>query len=211
MKIAKFFAGILGAIGTLLLVGSIGLCLFSLDAPAGTAEPPEAAVTCSETFSRALSQKDFSAVQGCIYGQPELDLSGVPEEELACMVWDLVQRNLEFSWKGDCYYRDAALCRDASVRYFSVESITKNLPSRAHALLTMQVEAATDMEQLYDEGGEFRQDLLDQVMKSALTQACLEDAEAVTAEVTVQLVNRDGQWWILPDEALLTALAGGLA
>jgi len=27
----------------------------------------------------------------------------------------------------------------------------------------------------------------------------------------MELVHRDGQWWVVPDGALLTALSGGLA
>lgn len=211
MKIAKFFAGIFGAVGTLLLVGSIGLCLFSLHAPVRVAELPEGAAVCSETFSQAISRKDFSAAQGCIYGQPELGLTEQPEDQLAAMVWELLQLNLDLSWQGECYLKDGVLCRDAAVRYFDAESVTQNLQIRAHALLTQRVEEATDMEQLYDENGEFRKELVDQVLKAALTQACLEDVQAVTADVTVQLVNRDGQWWLIPDSALLTALSGGLA
>lgn len=211
MKIAKFFAGIFGAIGTILLVGSIGLCLFSLNAPVRMAEIPVEAVECADTLAAAISQKDFDALQDCLYGQPDLGLSGEPEEELVRMVWELVQLNLEFSWEGDCYLQDAVLCRDATVRYFDTASVTQNLQTRAHTLLTQRVEEATDMAQLYDEGGEFRKDLVDQVMKAALTQACMEDAKAATADVTVEFIHRDGRWWAVPDAALLTALSGGLA
>ena len=50
-----------------------------------------------------------------------------------------------------------------------------------------------------------------QVLYEALDQAMREDARVVTAAVTVELVHRDGQWWVVPDAALLTALSGGLA
>jgi len=211
MKIAKFFAGIFGSLGTVLLVGSIGLCLFSLNAPVRMDETPMGAVECSDTLADAIAQKDFEVLEDCIYGQPELGLSGAPEEELTRMVWELAQLNLEFSWQGDCYLKDSVLYRDAAVRYFDVASVTRNLQTRAHALLTQRVEAATDMAELYEEGGEFRKDLVDQVLKAALAQACMEDVESVTANVTVRLVHRDGQWWAVPDAALLTALSGGLA
>lgn len=211
MKIAKFFAGIFGAIGTVLLVGSIGLCLLSLNAPVRMSEMPAGAVACSEQLAEAISQKDYAALEDCIYGQPQLGLSGTPEDELARMVWELVRLNLEFAWQGDCYLEDTVLCRDATVRYLDAASVTQKLQTRAHTLLTQRVEAATDMAELYDESGEFRQDLMDEVLKAALTQACLEDVKSVTAEVTVQLVNRDGQWWAVPDGPLLTALSGGLA
>ncbi len=172
---------------------------------------PEAAVACADAFGSAVEAKEFETAQNLIYGQPDLGLEGVPTDALTKMAWDLVQLNLEFSWEGDCYLQDAVLYRDATVRYMEAASVTDTLPIRAHALLTQQVEAATDMEQLYDEIGEFREDLIDDVLKAALTQALLEDVRSVTTKVTVQLVHRDGQWWIVPDTALLTALSGGLA
>ena len=211
MKIAKFFAGIFGSLGTVLLVGSIGLCLFSLNAPVRMDQIPAGAVECADTLADAVAQKDFEALEACIYGQPELGLTGEPEDALAGMVWELMGQNLEFSWNGECYLKDASLCRDATVRYLDAASVTEKLPARAHALLTHRVEEATDMVQLYDDGGEFRQDLVEQVLQEAMDQACREDAEIVTADVTVELVHRDGQWWAVPGEALLTALSGGLA
>lgn len=211
MKIAKFFAGVFGAVGMVLLVGSIGLCLFSLNAPARVGQVPEGAVACSAALEAAVTEKDYDRLEDCIYGQPDLGLEGTPQEELSRMVWDLARQKLEFTWQGDCYMQDAILCRDASVTYMDVASVTENLQTRAHALLTMQVENATDMDQLYDDNGDFRQELLDQVMKTALTQCCTEDARTVTVAVTVELVSRDGQWWAVPDQALLTALSGGLA
>ena len=211
MKIAKFFAGIFGAIGTVLLVGSIGLCLFSLNTPVRTGEVPTGAVACAEVLEDALSRRDYDAMEARIYGQPELGLSGAPEEELARMVWDIVQLNLNVSWQGDVCMQDTTLYRDAVVTYMDVASITDNLPARAHALLTQRVEEATDMNQLYDEGGQFREDLLDQVMKAALTQAIMEDAKTTSASVRVEFIHRDGQWWAVPDTALLTALSGGVA
>lgn len=211
MKIAKFFAGIFGLIGTLLLAGSIGLCLFSLDAPVRTAGIPKAAMDCSEDFSRALSEKDFSAAQDCMYGQPELGMEETIEDTMVFEIWNVFENNLTFSWQGEGYMRDAVICRDAAVTYLEVASITENLQTRAHALLTQKVEAATDMAELYNDGGEFREDLVTQVLYEALDQACLEDARFVTQNVTVELVHRDGQWWVIPDKALLTALSGGLA
>ena len=210
MKIAKLFAGIFGSLGALLMAGSIGLCLISLDAPVRMNKIPAGAVECAEKLEDAITQKDFDVLEACIYGQPELGMSGAPEDELTKMVWDLVQQNLEFSWQSECYLKEGMLRRDAVVSYMDAASITDNLPVRAYELLTQKVEAATEMEQLYADGGQFREDLLDEVMKAALTQACMEDAKTQQVAVCVEFVSRDGQWWAVPDTALLTALSGGL-
>lgn len=209
MKIAKGFAWIFAGLGTLLLLGSVVLCLVSLNAKPRVTEMPQGAVLCSEMLSDAVTGRDYAVLESCIYGQPKLGLAGAPEDALSAMVWELAQLNLQLNWQGDCYVKDSAFCRDASVTYMDVSSILENLPVRAHALLTQRVEAATDMEQLYDGSGEFRQELLDEVMKAALTQCCMEDVKTVTVNVTVELVCRDGQWWAVPDRQLLTALSCG--
>ena len=209
MKIARFFAWIFAGLGTLLLLGSVGLCLFSLKAQPRVTELPKGAVLCSEMLGDAVAARDYAALENCIYGQPKLGLERMPEEALTAMVWELAQLNLQMNWQGDCYMKDASLCRDASVTYMDVSAILENLPTRAHALLTQRVEAAETMEELYDAKGEFRKDLVDEVMKAALTQCCMEDVKNVTVNVTVELICRDGQWWALPDKQLLTALSCG--
>jgi hypothetical protein len=194
-----------------LLVGSIGLCLVSLNAPARMGEIPREALQAADALEAAVTARDYAALEGCIYGQPDLGLSGSVEEDLAAGVWAQLQDSITFSWKDEAYLEGTAICRDAVVTYVDIAGITDNLPMRAHALLTKRVEEATDMAELYDEGGEFREDLMDQVMAQALQEACREDAKTVAVQTKIQLVYRDGQWWAIPDAALLTALSGGLA
>ena len=68
MKVAKLFAGIFGGIGAVLLVGSIGLCLFSLNAPVRMDKIPTGAQACSETFEKAIVNRDYDSLENCIYG-----------------------------------------------------------------------------------------------------------------------------------------------
>lgn len=211
MKIAKFFAGVFGAIGAVLLAGSIGLCLLFRNGPVQMAEPPAGAVQCAETLAGVIAQKNFAAVENCLYGQPDLGMDQTMEDPMVASVWSEFENSLSFSYQDACYTRETGIYRDATVTYLEVASVTENLQTRAHALLTRKVEAATDMAELYSENGEFRKDLVDQVLFEALDQAIREDARLVTAAVTVELVHRDGQWWAVPDAALLTALSGGLA
>ena len=209
MKIARFFSWIFAGLGTILLLGTMVLCLFSLNAKPRVTELPQGAVLCSEKLETAVTGGNYEALEACIYGQPKLGISGEPEEKLVGMVWELAQEKQQFSWQGSCYAEGASFCRDASVTYLDVSSILETLPNRAHALLTQKVEAAETMEELYDGTGEFRKELVDEVLNTALTQCCAEDAKTVTVNVKVELVSRDGQWWALPDRQLLTALSCG--
>lgn len=211
MKIAKFFAGIFAAAGTVLLVGSIGLCLFSLNAPVQMTQVPEAAVSCSEELVAAIADGDFASVAERLYGQPELGAGRDPADAMGVMVWDAFVQSLSCEFQGDCYADESGIYRDASITALDIPSVTENLQTRAHALLTQKVEAATDMAELYDENNDFREDLVSQVLCDALVQAISQDGKTVTRDVTLKLIYRDGQWWVVPDAALLQAITGGVA
>ena len=49
------------------------------------------------------------------------------------------------------------------------------------------------------------------MLSQAVVQALAEDGQLVTRDVTLNLICRDGQWWAVPDQALLQAISGGVA
>lgn len=211
MKIARFFAVIFGLIGMVLLIGSVGLCLMSLDAPVRMTETPAEAVACSEELLEAIENGDFTAAGNLLYGKPDLGVDRMPEDVESVLIWDAFIRSISCEFKGSCYATDTGIARDASITAMDIPSVTEKLNVRAHTLLTQRVENAVDMAELYDEENNFREELVAEVLNEAVVQALAEDAKTVTWDVTLNLICRDGQWWVVPDQALLTALAGGVA
>ena len=90
-----------------------------------------------------------------------------------------------------------------------LSAVAAQLDSRAAALLSQMLAEAEDPAQLLDENREIPQNLKDQTLAQALTEA-LAAPDTVTRQVTLKLVQQDGQWWALPDAALLDVLSGGL-
>lgn len=211
MKVARFFAVIFGALGTVLMLGTTVLCLTSLDKSVELTEVPAAAQACAEELRDAVEAADFEAAAKVMYGQPDLGVDHTPEDARSAKVWSAFTDSLSCEFTGACYATESGIARDARVTALDIPSVTGNLNSRAHALLTERVNAATEMEELYDEENNFREDLVEQVLDEALDQALLEDAQTVTRDVTLNLIHRDGQWWVVPDQALLQALTGGVA
>ena len=211
MKIAKFFSFIFAVAGTVILVASVGLCLLSLKAPVRMTEVPEGAVECSEALREAVNAADFGSIGAVLYGQPDLGVERLPETAEGQLIWDAFLYSLSFEFRGDCYATDTGLARDAVITTLDIPSVTEKLGQRAHALLTTRVENAESMTEIYDDTNNFREELVAEVLEQALEQGLRQDSGTVTREVTLTLVSRDGKWWVLPDQDLLTALTGGLA
>lgn len=210
MKLARFFAVIFGAVGTLLMVGSIVLCFVFRDAPVYLAEVPAAAAECTRELMEAVEDGDFEAASQYLYGQPELGAGREPADAMGKLVWDAFVDSISWEFAGECYATDSGICRDVTVTALEIPSVTENLTSRANAILTARMASAAEMSELYDEENNFRPELIEEVLREAMTQALTEDAETVTEEVTLALIHQDGRWWVVPDQALLQLLSGSL-
>ena len=211
MGIRKIFAAVFAALGCLVMAGSVVLCLSSLKAPVKMDQIPQGAENCTEKLVQALNDGEYAAAGECIYGQPELGMEGQPAGEVGALIWAAFEDSLSVTFKGECYATDGGIFRDVTVTSLETASVAENLQTRAHTLLSARVENAQDMAELYDSENNFREDLVNSVLLEAVEQAIAEDARVATRDLTLTLICRDGQWWVVADQQLLQALSGGLA
>ena len=211
MKIARFFAAIFAVIGMLLMVGTAGLCFAGVNANVRVLETPKEAIACADALVRALDEGDLSAAAQLMYGQPDLGVKEEPSDPVSEQLWEKYREEMACASANKLYLKGSDFMRDVTITVLDVSSITGSVPARAKVLLEQQVAAATDMNQLYDAENNFRTELVDQVMQQALEQAIREDGRTVTVTGAVKVINRDGQWWAVPDQALLNALNANAA
>ena len=98
--------------------------------------------------------------------------------------------------------------RAGSFTAMDVSAVMGKLPEHTQALVDQKVAGTADLTELYDEENNFREELTSQILREALQQILAQDSQTVTREVTVRLVNRDGQWWVIPHQNLLQMLTG---
>ena len=208
MKIARFFAAIFAFIGTVLLVGAMGFLLWNRNAEVRIRQLPEEALRVSDAFTQALNGGDLEAAAQLMYGQPDLGVSKVPENPESALVWDAFRGSLRVELTGEWAVEQSALVRTATVTCLDVSAVLEQLPAQVQSLLDQKIAAAEELTDIYDEQNEFRQELVDAVLAEALQKALSQDEPPVTGEVTLKLVNREGHWWVVPQQDLLQILSG---
>lgn len=208
MKIARFFSVMFAVLGSLLLVGSMGLLLLSRNSQVRVLEIPQGAVDCSESFAQLLNSGDPAAAAQLMYGQPDLGLVWTDSDPETAMVWAAFTSKISFAYTGKCYVTENGFARDASITTLNVVESIRKLPEYTQDMINQKIASASELAEIYDEEGRFHQELADQILQNALNQALTQEVQTVSRDVTVKLVNRDGKWWIVPDQALLQALSG---
>ena len=208
MKIARVFACIFACIGSVLLLGSMGFFLLNRNADVRVRELPRDAVAVSEAFSQALNDGDLEAAAQLMYGQPDLGVSTLPADRETVLLWEAFCDSIAFELTGSWQVEQSCLVRTGTLTNLDVSTILGKLPERVQSLLDQKIAAAEELSEIYDAENEFREDLVTEVLEEALSQALTQNAEPVTREVTIKLVNRDGRWWVVPHQNLLQILTG---
>lgn len=210
MKIAKFFSGLFALLGAAIGVGTVLLCLQSLDQEPRLLEAPAAASAKVEAMLDAVCRDDYTAAASLMYGTPELGAHLEEEDTVSALIWDAFVDSIGYELTGECYATDNGIAQDIRLSYLDIASVTDSLQSRSRALLQQRISEAEDMEEVYDENNEYRQDFVENVVIDAAKAALSEDAGYVETTLTVDLIFSRGQWWILADDTLMQAISGGM-
>lgn len=209
MKVARFFAVILGVLGVVLMIGTAAVCFLSIDAPVRAEVPLEVKDCCSELVA-LLEAGELHNVGNSLYGRPHLGTDGALTGE-AAEVWEIFCNGISCELTSDYYVRGSSFAVDAVITVPDMKSIPDTVTDHAKKLLEERIAAAEKMAELYDESGEFRQDLIDGIMAEAVALSFGEEPEMLTFETTIGFVYEANRWYAVPDQTFFRALSGGLA
>ena len=209
MKISKLASAMFFAAGTVLLVGSVVMSFAALSRPAKAVKPTQEANACAQSVLSALDDGDLSKVEEYFYGKPTLGLEREPATAEGKQIWNAYRDSIAVTTDGYCYGEGTNIYQTAKVTAMDITGTLSQWDKGAGELLKQKIDAAEDPAVLLDEGGDVPQTLKDELRGQALTQA-LADAKTVTTQIPFQLIEKDGQWWAVPDQAMLDVLSGGL-
>ena len=208
MKFVRILLGMLAAVIAAASVWTVINCRDDL--PILAAEPEEAAVQVRKLMD-ALCDGAFSEVESLLYGQPDLGMNRKAEGSVGQMIWGAYLDSLDYEMTGSLYATRTGLAQDVKVISMETTSVTENLNQRVQILLQQGVEAAESVSEIYNAENAYKQSFIDGIMEEATRQALEEDVRYTYRMVTIQLIYRDGQWWIQPETALLDVISGGIS
>lgn len=210
MNKLRFFSVIFGLLGICAATFGICLALNNRDASPVLVEQPEAAGNQVQTMLDALVGQDYDTVSATLYGTPALGLSRDAQDPVGQLLWDAFADSISYELVGEFYVTDSGVACNVVITGLDMDSVTENLRERSQTLLEERVAQAEDTSEIYDENNEYREEFVMAVLYDAAQDALREDAKTTVWEFPLNLIYENGQWWIMPESALLEAISGGL-
>ena len=210
MKISKILAALFGVAGVCAAGLCISLSFQNMNASPVLVEQPESAREQVVTMMDAVRENNYAAAGAVMQGTPIFGADRAPADAVSGLIWDAFVESIQYELVGELYATDSGVAQNITVTALDMSSVTANLKDRSAKLLQKRVEEAEDPDEVYDENNEYREDFVMQVLYDAAEQALANDAKNVTSDVTINMIYENGQWWIVPDSSLLSAISGGV-
>ena len=211
MMFRKIFGALLCLLGIGVAIFTVNIGLRNQNALPVLVETPVTARQRLEQVLDSVCSGDYDTAGTMIYGDLSFGVGSLPEDPVSLMFWNAFQESLSYTLEGELYTTREGLAQKVRVTGLDFSSVTATLRERSQHLLEQRVADAEDMSEIYDENNEYREELVMSVLYEAAQAALAEDAEYPEKEIIVNVIYRQGQWWIVADDALLDAVSGGIA
>ena len=208
--IKKLLSVIFVLVGIAAAAAAVNLSLSNKDADPVMLAPPEDAKLQVIGMMDAVCAGDFATASTFMQGQPDLGVDREATDPVGVLIWNALCDSMSYELVGDCYGTEEGLAQDLTVSYMDITSVTAVLKERAQAMLEKRVDEAEDLDEVYDENLQYREDFVMSVLYDAAVAALAEDATTTTTTLTVNMTYVNEVWWIIADRNLLDAISGGI-
>lgn len=204
----RIIGAIFGLIGIAAAVLTTNYVFENRTTPPHILQTPESATKCTELLMGNICDGAFSDASSYLYGTPNLELEDKPEDAVGQILWDAYLGSMEYEFLGQCYATENGMARDVRFTCLDVSSVTDNLGPIAQELFYARLENTEDQTLIYDEHNNYREEFIQEVLVSAVTQSLKDNAQYTQSTVTLQLSYHRGQWLVVPDNAFMTTVFG---
>ena len=204
----KMSSVVLSIVGFLSIIAGIFAIFWGLQADPMILREPEKAKQCAEEFLQAIN--DGSLAEAADYLPDPSTLGEVPEDAdpIAALIWDTYRTQLEAELVSGLYTTADGLCMDMELTALDVDDAVEKIGTLAVERMQERVAATLDMSELYGDDGQYRPELVDDVLQQAALETLMCDLPTVTTSITLHLTQSGEAWVVIPDRALINALSG---
>ena len=188
----------------------VRVCRYAMDAEPYIEGGEADATATLDHFLASLKARDFSGAYGDMYNYSSLGLEAVPDDPIARMYWDAQLAAWDFAAVEGGEMQGTRYDRRVTVRCLDFDAISAEIGRRVQAILTEKVENARLRSEVYDDDGNYKEELAYEALTAATTEVLSDTAPyAYTQECSLSLYYTGSRWQVEVTPAFISALTGG--
>lgn len=203
-------AAIFGGLSICVALFTVCLCIYAENTTLKLVDAVGDPGDTLESFFRCIKEENWDEAYGYLYNYSTLGFETEPEDEVSAGFWEAQKRAWDFHVSEGSEQDEIFVKKHVDVGALDLDAMQTAISERVQAILAEVVENARFKSDVYDENGNYRQEVAAAALRQA-EEEVLSDTSAfeVRRELTVSMRYYDGQWYIESGKELVTALTSG--
>lgn len=200
-----------GFLAALFTAGGMLVCLIASQTGTLVARPSGDAQEAVTGFFDALLAKDYDRAYDYLSLYSGLGLEGQAEGEVGQAMLAALRESYAYQLYGSCDVDGLEARQEVQFTYLDLPSLEEDAAEKTMEILASFVEERPRSE-VYDEDNHYLPQVAQEAYRQAVMQILSSPAPYYeTVGLQLELEYVDGNWFLIPSQSLLTALAGGAA
>lgn len=204
----RLFSAIVSLLGFLAMAVGVGAVVCGLNSAPMMIKEPGEAMDCAQNFLEAINKGSLTEVSAYLFGHPDPSKISSDADSIVCLIWDTYRTRLEARAVGGLYASEEGLALDMELTVPDADAAVRAIGELAVARIKQRAAQASDMSELYGEDGQYRTELVNEVLQQAALEILMEELPTKTSDITLHLTKSDGVWLVMPEQSLMHALSG---
>lgn len=208
MKTRKRSTTLWAVTGAILGLCTLGTAVYGMHSSPVLALDTTAVVEAAEQTLNCAHSGDYEALSHMLYGAPNLGAAPEQAETAESAIWQAYLDSIDYQIDGACYAVEDALALDVDIQCLDISAVTASMKEIVPDLLLDGVKNAEDPNTVYQTDGSYQEDFAAEVLYTAAKQVLKQKQPIKEQKLTLHFAHADGQWQVVPDQALQQFLSG---
>ena len=188
----KISSIVLSILGFLSLIVGIFSVVWGVQAEPVILREPEKARHCAEGFLQAINDGNLTEMSGFLADPSAFGEVPVDADPVSAHIWDTYRSRMDTRATSGLYTTADGLAMDMELTTLDVDDVVEQIGSLAVKHMQERVAAASDMSELYGDDGQYRWELVDDVLQQAALETLMSDLPTITTSISLHLAQSGG-------------------
>lgn len=162
----------------------------------------------NKLYSNVLNG-NYDVAYSCLKDYSTLGLENEPSDDYSERIYTALKESYSYELIGDAVIQEFTATQTVRFTYLEISAISDSIASEIDDLLEERIESLP-WHQIYDDNGDYRTDLLDEVYNTAFDNAMKNiGSYKVTTDYTVNLEYVGDTWYVLVNDDMTYCFSGG--
>lgn len=196
-----------GAAGILLALCTLGVTIYGLNSDPTVLMDTAVITNTAEQTLECVCSADYETLEQLLYGSPDLGPSPVNTGNAESLILFAYLDSIQYQMPAECYVTESGMAVDVVITCLDIPAVTAAMKEGSQALILQLAGEKDSEEEIYDADHNYKEAFVEEVLCTAAKEA-LAAPQTTQQELTIELVQSNGRWLVVPTNTLLQLLTG---